>query len=575
MNEPRDRTTGNEFLAEMLAHYGLSHVFGVPTVAVNAFPHFERRGIIAITAHSEKAAAYMADGYSRASRGPSVCLAQAIGSTNIAAGLRDAYMGYSPVVAMTGGTHPKSHNRNHYQEVDDFPAFEPLTKFNVKVDHVQRLPDLLRQAFRSAVTGCPGPVHLELQGLSANVLDKTLRPDTVSAETRYAGFPPWRPRAAIEDLNAAVAALDAATRPVIVAGGGVRMSDGAAELLKVADCFHIPVATSFSAKGVMDESHPLAVGVVGSYSRDSANQAVAEADLVFFVGCQGGSQVTDNWRLPTAGRAKIIQLDINPEELGRIYPNDVSLLGDAKSILSQLLAFGHAATRRPRTDRTDWLTRCAEFVTDWRRRVAELTASNTVPNKPIRPERLVGALDALLPANAVIAVDTGHAAIWVAALMDLRPSHTFIRCAGSLGWAFPAALGAKCALPERPTVCFTGDGGFYYHLAELETARRYGINVVVVVNNNRSLSQDYEVFDAAYAGEQTAQGRKLWEFEDVDLAEIARGMGVQAERVVDPGRLSSALAEAFSADGPVVLDVATDWRAIPPPPYGGRAFYAS
>src|SRR3954453_4099339 len=223
----RMTTTGSRYLAEALQAYGLTHVFMVPTVAVTALAEMDSLGLVGVMAHGEKAAAYMAAGYARVSRAPGVCMAQTIGSANLAAGLRDAYMAGSPVLALTGGTHPLTRGRGVYQEVEDFPVYAPLTKSNVQLDDVRRLPDLLRQAFREAVSGAPGPVHVELQGLAGSVLDEPLEVDDIGravlAESRFAHVPPFRPAPEPDDVRRAAQLIERARRPVIVAGGGVRL----------------------------------------------------------------------------------------------------------------------------------------------------------------------------------------------------------------------------------------------------------------------------------------------------------------------------------------------------------------
>jgi acetolactate synthase-1/2/3 large subunit len=302
---------------------------------------------------------------------------------------------------------------------------------------------------------------------------------------------------------------------------------------------------------------------------------VARADAVLFVGSHCGSQVTDGWRLPSAGKAKIVQLDIDPEELGRNYPNDVSLLGDARTVLEQvkreLATRANGADEQPRANAA-WLEDCRSTSARWRRRAAKRWHDDSVP---MRPERLCQALSSALPDDAVLVVDTGHAGIWAASMIDMRPPQSFLRSAGSLGWALPAAIGAKCGAMERPVVGFTGDGGFYYHLAELETAKRLGLPVVIVVNDNRSFSQDFEVFNNAYDGSQTSQGRSMWWFEDVDLAQVAASFGWEAERIERPGGLDAALSKAITAGRPVLLDVVTDPMALAEPPFGGRSYYAT
>ena len=345
---------------------------------------------------------------------------------------------------------------------------------------------------------------------------------------------------------------------MIVAGGGVTLSGAQAEVVALAEALNIPVATSLNAKGTIAENHRLSVGVVGAYSRPCANRAVAEADLVFYIGSRTGSQVTNSWQIPRKNTA-VIQLDVADVELGRNYPNVASLCGDARATLQALL---RVVDSRP--PNSAWLGRVESLVQQWRSELASRRDSNATP---MRPERICREIEAFLPANAVLVSDTGHSGIWTGTHIELHhPTQTYLRAAGSLGWGVPAAIGAKCAAPDRPVICFTGDGGFYYHMAELETALRYGINVVIVVNNNHSLNQEMPIFDEAYGGRQST-GLEMWQFEDLDLARIAEAMGCFAVRVTDPAQIGPALQSAVNAGRPALLDVVSDIRALAPDPW--------
>src|SRR5437588_10205925 len=236
------RMTGAECLAEMLKGYGVTHVFHVPAVLRRTFAEMERRtSIKRIHTHGEKSAAYMADGYARACGRPGVCMAQVIGALNLAAGLRDAFLAHSPVLAFTGGREPQSKFRKVYQEVDDVPAFEPVTKFNATVDAVERFPDMVRQAFRVAVSGSPGPVHLQFRGNEGQVDAEEADMEPL-VEPLFARVPPFRPEPDVDAALAALRLIEAAQRPVIVAGGGVRASQAGKELVALAEKLSIPVA---------------------------------------------------------------------------------------------------------------------------------------------------------------------------------------------------------------------------------------------------------------------------------------------------------------------------------------------
>ena len=297
------KMSGAECLADMLKGYGVTHVFHVPAVLRKTFAVMESRtDIKRLHVHGEKAAAYMADGYARASGKPGLCMAQVIGALNLAAGLRDAWLAHSPVIAMTGGREPKTKFRKVYQEIDDVPAFEPVTKFNATVDDVARFPDMVRQAFRVATSGTPGPVHLQFRGNEGQVDAEEAEMEPL-CEPQFARVPPFRPAADEASVLAALKVLQNAERPVIVAGGGVRASGAAAELVALAEALAIPVATSLNGKDAIPGTHPLSVGVVGTYSRESANRVVNRADLVCFIGTETGGMTTHFWAVPKIGTA--------------------------------------------------------------------------------------------------------------------------------------------------------------------------------------------------------------------------------------------------------------------------------
>ncbi len=560
MTKPGHNRTmsGAECLADMLQAYEVSHVFMVPAVVRKTFAEMETRtNIKRLHVHSEATAAYMADGYARASGKPGVCMAQVIGALNLAAGLRDAWLAHSPVIAVTGGRDPKSKFRKVYQEIDDMPAFEPVTKFNATVDDVARFPDMFRQAFRVATSGTPGPVHLQVRG-NEGQLDQDTAEIEPLVEPQFARVPPFRPMPDEASIQKALDLLQAAERPVIVAGGGVRASGAKAELITLAEALQIPIATSLNGKDSIHGLHPLSVGVVGSYSRESANRVVGKADLVCFIGSETGGMTTHFWAVPKIG-TPAIQIDIEPENIGRNYPLQAAVNGDAKVTLARMVAL---ADKKSAAKRKAWVGEAQGLVAEWRAKYKDALASDAMP---IRPERLCGDLTRYMPDDAIVVVDTGHAGMWMGGMFDLRtPQQSYMRSAGHLGWAFPAGLGAKCAMPNRPVVTFTGDAGFWYHIGDIETAARWGINAVTVVNNNGGGNQSKRGFDRVYGGQQTEQARELWTFSKVDFAAIAENMGALGIRVTKPSELQGALDRAVNAKRPVIIDVVTDIDALAP-----------
>ena len=552
------KMTGAECLADMLKGYGVTHVFHVPAVLRRTFAEMERRtGIKRLHVHGEKSAAYMADGYARATGKPGICMAQVIGALNLAAGLRDAWLAHSPVIAFTGGREPKNKFRKVYQEIDDVPAFEPVTKFNATVDDVARFPDMVRQAFRVAVSGTPGPVHLQFRGNEGQVDIEEAEMEPL-VEPLFARVPPFRPEPDLAQMRTALDLLQKAERPVIVAGGGVRASGAGAELVAFAEGLSIPVATSLNGKDTIPGAHPLSVGVVGSYSRESANRVVGQADLVCFIGTETGGMTTHFWAVPKIG-TPAIQIDIDAEALGRNYPLQAAVLGDAKATLARMRADADTSTAQRRKV---WLDQVKSICAEWRGKYASVLESDAVP---IRPERICGDLSKHVPDDGIVVVDTGHAGMWMGGMYDLRvPTQSYMRSAGHLGWAFPAGLGAKCGAPERPVVVFTGDAGFWYHIGEIETAVRWKINTVTVVNNNGGGNQSKRGFDRAYGGTQTEQARELWTYTKVNFARIAEDMGAVGIRVEQPKDFAPALERALAANRPVIIDVVTDIDVLAP-----------
>jgi acetolactate synthase-1/2/3 large subunit len=549
--------SGARWLAEALAGAGTSHVFFVDAILRRTLIELEGLGVRRVLAHAEKAAAYMADGWARIARRPGICLAQSVGAANLAAGLQDAFLHRSPVIALTGRKPPSHRCRNAYQEIDHDGPFSAVTKARARVETPEELPHLLRLAFREASEGTPRPVHLDLPGLQGEILESASLAEPPRIDPRHTRVPARRPPPDPADIERAAEALALAERPVIVAGAGAVLSGAHGALRALAEAGPIPIATSLGGRGILQTDHPLSIGVVGTYSAPPANRLVHEADLVIFVGCHTGDQVTQNWTVPPPGRA-IVQIDIDPRELGRCYPGALAVLSDPARALEAL-----RAVFRPRSAWQPWAERVAAAVTAWRAEMAPLLASEAVP---IRVERLCAELSAVLPEDAILVADTGYSGIWTGTLVELRsPAQTYLRAAGSLGWAFPAAIGAKCAAPDRPVVCFCGDGAFYYHSSELETARRLGLALVILVNDNSAFGQGL-VTVHRLQGDRPGNPDEIVRFGPTDFAAVARAFGIEGIRVERPEAIRPALLRALASGGPVVVDVVTDpWPRAPEP----------
>jgi acetolactate synthase-1/2/3 large subunit len=543
--------TGHRYLAEALAGCGIRHFFHMPLVLPEAIKEMQAVGVQPIVTHSEKAAAYMADGYARVSGHLGVCACQAIGAANLAAGVLDAFMAKSPVLALSGGGTASTRDRNNYQEIDQRPIWSGLTKMSARVENAARLPDLLGQAIRVATGGAPGPVHLEMGGFTGGVLGGEAG-DAPLPDPQFALCPSLRHPASDESVRTAIRLLAEAQRPVVIAGSGIRASGAQAALVDFVHRLNVPLAVSLDAKAVLQDDDPLSAGVVGTYSRDSANRIVSEADLVLFAGTTTGSMVTAGWIVPKPG-VPAIQIDVDTRELGRNYPLVCALAGDPCTVLQQLT---EGAPVPP--DRPAWLARVAELKAEWDQEVAAVESSDALP---LRPERLGRLLSQTLPDDAILVVDTGHIAGWTARHVYLRHGQSLLRPAGSMGWGFPAAIGAKCAAPDRPVVSFTGDGGFLYHFAELETALRYRIPLVTVISNNNGYSQERPIWSAS------PDYNHNWRFAPVSYADVARGFGCRSWLAEKAEDFEPAFKEALTVEGPAIVEVMTDENVTLAPPW--------
>jgi len=553
---------GAEWLARALAGTGMSHVFFVESVMRRTLLQLSDLRVKPVLAHSEKAAAYMADGYARVARRPGVCMAQSVGAANLASGLQDPWLGRSPVIALTGHKEPSFQHRNSYQEIPHAPLFSAVTKFSTPVLSTSELPRLLRHAWRAALAETPRPTHLDFNGLQGDVIElgQTAEPPVLEADARQ--IPVHRPVAEERDVERIAALLKGARRIAIVAGDGAAASQAGAEVLALAEALAAPIATTLGARGIIPTTHPLSAGVAGSYSAPPANRIVHGAELVLFIGCDTGDQVTLNWTIP-AYDTQIVQIEADPLEIGRSYPNTTGIVGDPKATTARLVEI----LGRPVRD-TAFADEAARIVADWRDSMTSLVEKNTAP---IAVERLCAEVTRALPTDGIVVADTGYSGIWTGTMIELNGAgQTYLRAAGSLGWAFPASLGAKCAAGDRKVVCFTGDGGFYYHLAELESARRAGIAVTVIVNNNSGFGQNLTGVHRI-AGNRPGRGEELIRFGPTDFTAVARSFGVRGIRVEQPIEIAPALREALAADETVVIDVVTDLEPRAPAPWAPPA----
>jgi acetolactate synthase-1/2/3 large subunit len=420
--------TGAKAVAKTMKMHGVEYFFHVSGGMISLFIEIEEAGIDLVLTRSEKAAAYMADGYARVSYKPGICFGQAgPGAINLAAGIAEAHWTFTPVIAITGSTGMSDLYKFQYQELDEMPLFEPTTKWNAEIYQAQRAGEILRDAFNIALTGCPGPVHVNLHYDAANNKGGKLEP-----KKRYpSSYPNERTHPNVDDLRKAAELLVNAEQPVIVAGGGAIISQAWDEIVKLAEYLFLPVATTLSGKGTIPDEHPLSVGVVGRYSSALANKIVDEADVVLFIGSRLGGMATDNWSVPSQDSA-IIQLDLRPEILGRNYYPAARLVCDAKLGIQDLLRLCHEMMKKP--EKRKYLKTVSSLKRDWEHEVASVMDSDAVP---IKPHRILKEIREILGKNDILVADTGQMGAWTGVLYPILASgRNYIRAAGTLGWIY-------------------------------------------------------------------------------------------------------------------------------------------
>jgi acetolactate synthase-1/2/3 large subunit len=554
---------GADLLVKCLIQEDARYVFGIPGGQLCPVLDAIRRlgadaGLRFITTRHEQAAAHMADAYARVTGKPGVCVGTVgPGAADLVPGVYAAWADSIPLIVLTAQNQTwKSYpERGSMQSLDQIGLFEPITKWSARVTHWERIPELVQRAFRVTLSGRPRPVHLDLH---VDVLVAT--GDEESLGYRPASPSRYRadrsPVAQAELIERAAQMLVEAERPLIHPGGGVLRSGAWEEVRELAEYLAAPVTTSQGACGVLPEDHPLCL-IPGGYG---ALGAQAMADLVLLVGGRLGD--VDFWGQPPfwgePDEQKLVQIDIDPENMALNRPVDLSLMGDAKATLRALVEAVRKLTS-PIPERPEM----AEYRTTQEIWLAQFEKDAASDGRPIHPLRLVRDVRAFFPRDAICAVDGGNTNVWAHYLNRTYEPRSFLWAAdsGHLGIGLPYAIGAKLAEPHRPVYAICGDGAFGLNIQELETAARLKIPLVVIVANDRQWGMikatQMAAYDARYIGV---------DFADVRYDQVAQAMGCWGERVEDPKGITPALERAVASGKPAVLDVMVDqWANLTPP----------
>lgn len=541
--------TGGEALARTLLAHDAGPIFGMGGFQLLPFYDAARRlGLNHHLINDERCGTFAADAYAKVSgRVGLVDATLGPGATNLVTGLVEALNAGSPIVAIVGDTHRDHSWKNMTQETHQFEILRPASKEVIRVEAVHRIPELLARAFQVATTGRPGPVVLIVPEDICHGTYEFNESD-FDCDPRYQSAPALRCRPEAASLAQAAALLSAAERPLILAGGGVHISQATAALTALVETAQIPVAHTMSGKGAIACASPLSAGLFGRYDR-IANDLIDQSDCLLVVGCKLGEIATKRYTVPAPGKT-VIHLDCVAEEIGRTYASTLPLWGDAREGLRDL----HDALKDTATPdaRKGWCDTVVAKMDNWREMARERLESEDVP---VSMGRLMGELNRHLPDDAILIADGGFAAHWGSLLFDSKTAgRGFVPDRGfaSIGYGLPGAIGACMAAPDRQVMALTGDGGFNMVLGEIETARRMKLAPTIIVVNNAASGYVKALQHLMY-GEDAYQSSDLAE---TDYAQVAGAMGCLGIRVETPDALAGALKQALAETGrPAVLDV--------------------
>lgn len=554
---------GARALVDVLIESGVEHIFGLPgDTGMSLYDALfdSRDQITHIMTRDERSASFMADVYARASGRLGVCEGPSGGgATYIVPGVAEAHGSAISLLCLTSDTPVAQHGRGVLTELDQEALFRPVTKWNARINSSVTIAEMTRRAIRMAMSGRPGGVHLSLP---TDSLEGDTPEDSVYGTPDFAQSPALRTRPDATLVQRAADAIAIAQRPVFVAGGGVVTSGAWNEITALAEALDIPVATSINGKGSIAETSRVSIGIVGGNgARDYTNTAVANADLVVFVGSRTDSTTTHHWTVPPIqGTQSAIQIDVEPFEIGNNYRLVVPVAGDAKLALADLFdAIEHKDTIRARNSaRIDGLL--AERDRYW----ADVEAQARSDSQPIKPQRLVRAMRDLFDDDVLIVADPGTPTPYLSAQYELRRAGrtTIIpRAHGGLGYAIPGVVGAHFAANGRRVVGMTGDGSFGMSVGELETISRLNIPTVIIQTSNGTFGWIKELQHLYHDDRYFSV-----DFNPVDYAAIARGFGLQARQIVDPAQIEPALKEALADGRPYFLDIVTESQITETPP---------
>jgi thiamine pyrophosphate-dependent acetolactate synthase large subunit-like protein len=546
---------GGRLVVDLLKAEGVRYIFGIvgATFLDVLDALYDDRGVEYINVRHEQAAAFMADGLARVTGQPGVCLVTSgPGATNLLTGVAAAYVAHSPVVSLVGGIERAHQGKDAFQEFDLVGMFRPVTKMAVQVQQVERIPELLRAALRTAMSGRRGPVFVEIP---RDVLSERVSPTAALAPAAYRvthALPPHP-----DAIRDAARLLRQAQRPLLLVGGGVSWAQASDLVVRLSELAAIPMITAYGRNDAVPNAHPLYVGPLGRAGSPEAAAICRRADLILAVGSRLAHFTTHFDHRYIAAGTPIVQIDIEARDIGRYYPVAVGIQADAGAACQALLDVLARAGGRPAPG--EW-RREAETLREQRQ--ARLAAEASLSASPMKPQRVYAELRRVLPPDTIVALDAGAAPAYGYDRLSFGRARTFLTPLdlGGLGFAFPVALGAKLGRPEAPVLAIHGDGGFLMNAQEIETAVRHRINVVTLVMNNNCWGSEKayqrQFFGGRYIGCDIGNPR---------YDAYARLFGAAGYYVEHPDQIGDTMQAAFAAGTPAIVEIPIDPDELPTP----------
>jgi len=557
--------SGGKALVKTLGKFGIKYVMGVP--GGQSFQIYqgivEEPEIQHIMFRCERCAVFAADAYARISCRPGVCDAVAgPGVANMIPGVAEAWGASIPIIAITSDIHSWMSDKNAMLECDQMALLKPFVKKSFNIIHVQRIPETLRKAFRIACSGRPGPININIP---ADVLEAEIDfNNQIYAIQEFEKFPAMRTAPDPVKIKESIDLISKSKLPVMFAGGGAVTSQAFNEVAEFAELLGIPIITSIMGKGIIPEDHPLSLGVgaaicVGGFRTYylSAYEILSKADLIIYIGCKTDQYSTANWSIPSNKR--IIQIDIDPQEIGRNFDVNVAVVGDAKIAL-QLIIDGLKTKFQKKSLRNFPITNLIRTL----KQNKEISLKMNSDEIPVSPHRVIKEIQEFLGKDGILIADASLSSFWGGIFYSVRSSgRVFIapRGFGGLGFGLPATIGAKIAAPKKQVLGIGGDFSFMYSLHELETADRIGISLVYMILND--VGMGWVEKDFCMSGGKPVS----LEVKPLDYAKIAEDFNCLGLSVERPGEIKDALKEAFNSGRPAIIDIRTKSEL----PVGGKS----